>query len=433
MQSIAHTPCSEYLKTMTHTNRTNSSIGHLKTAITFFLLLLATVGYTQSKSWAEQIASMVMKLHADSLVVKPYVTHGPAEEKIETTLPHGRSSWNYEHAVLLKGLETLGKQTNNPIYFNYIKKMMDKYIEADGNIKTYDLLEYNLDHVTPGRILLSLYQTTKEEKYKKAAQLLREQLKWQPRTKEGGFWHKHRYPYQMWLDGLYMGDLFYAEYAQVFGPPKDFDDIVNQFVWMENHTRDPKTGLLYHAWDESKKQPWANSATGQSSEFWSRAMGWYAIALVDVLDYLPKNHPRKNEITQIFIRLVTALKKYQDPASGVWFQVTNKPTAPGNYLESSGSSMFVYAFAKGVRMGYLDKSFREAATKGFEGIVKNFIVKDDYGLPHLAKSCSGAGLGGNPLRDGSYEYYIKEPVRTDDLKALGPFMQASVELELIGK
>ena len=409
------------------------SIGFLRIGLTCVFLLTATLGYTQSKSWAEQVASMVMKLHADSLVVKPYVTHGPSEEKIETTLPRGRSSWNYEHAVLLKGLETLGKQTKDPIYFNYIQKMMDKYVEADGNIKTYDLLEYNLDHVTPGRILLSLYQTTKEEKYKKAAQLLREQLNWQPRTKEGGFWHKHRYPYQMWLDGLYMGDLFYAEYAQVFGPSKDFDDVVNQFVWMENHTRDPKTGLLYHAWDESKKQHWANPSTGQSSEFWSRAMGWYAIALVDVLDYLPKNHPRRNEVTQIFVRLAASLRKYQDPASGVWFQVTNKPTAPGNYIESSGSCMFVYAFAKGARMGYLDKSFREAASKGFDGIVKNFIVKDEFGLPHLTKSCSGAGVGGNPLRDGSFEYYIKEPVRTDDLKALGPFMQASVELELIGK
>ena len=129
-------------------------------------------------------------------------------------------------------------------------------------------------------------------------------------------------------------------------------------------------------------------------------MGWYAIALVDVLDYLPKNHPRRNEVTQIFVRLAASLRKYQDPASGVWFQVTNKPTAPGNYIESSGSSMFVYAFAKGARMGYLDKSFREAASKGFDGIVKNFIVKDEFGLPHLTKSCSGAGVGGNPLPNG---------------------------------
>jgi rhamnogalacturonyl hydrolase YesR len=157
--------------------------GVLKLTLIILSLCVATSGYTQSQSWAEQIATMIMKLHADSLVVKPYVTHGPAEEKIETTRPRGRSTWNYEHAVLLKGFESLGKQTNNPIYLTYIKKMMDKYINADGSIKTYDFLEYNIDHVTPGRILLSLYQTTRDEKYKKAAQLLREQLTWQPRTK----------------------------------------------------------------------------------------------------------------------------------------------------------------------------------------------------------------------------------------------------------
>jgi unsaturated rhamnogalacturonyl hydrolase len=230
-----------------------------------------------------------------------------------------------------------------------------------------------------------------------------------------------------------MGSLFYAEYAQVFNIPKDFDDVVNQFIWMENHSRDSKTGLLYHAWDESKKQPWANPVTGQSPEFWSRSMGWYAMALVDVLDYLPKNHPKRNEIINIFKRLSTALKNYQDPATGVWFQVTNKGQVPGNFIESSGSCMFVYAMAKGVRLGYLDKQFMDAAKKGFEGILKNFIVKDSQGMIHLTKSCSGAGLGGKPYRDGSFEYYIKEPLRTDDLKAMGPFMQASVELELMVK
>ncbi|HEX6225286.1 MAG TPA: glycoside hydrolase family 88 protein [Chryseolinea sp.] len=413
-----------------HTSNGKSFSTALRCSI-FILLGIATQGYTQSRSWAERVAAMVMKLHADSLVVKPYVTHGPPEEKIETTKPTGRSTWNYEHAVLLKGFETLGAQTKEPKYLDYIRKMMDKYIEPDGNIKTYDFLEYNMDHVTPGRILLILYRTTKDEKYKKAAQLLREQLTWQPRTKEGGFWHKHRYPYQMWLDGLYMGDLFYAEFVQMFGPERDFEDVIDQFVWMENHTRDPKTGLLFHGWDESKKQHWANPLTGQSPEFWSRAMGWYAMALVDVVDYLPKDHPRKDLVMQIFVRLATALKKYQDAGSGVWFQVTNKANQAGNYLESSGSSMFVYAFAKGARMGYLDKSFADAARKGFDGLVKNFIVMDNDGLPHLTKSCSGAGLGGSLVRDGSYEYYIKEPVRTDDLKALGPFIQASVELELI--
>jgi unsaturated rhamnogalacturonyl hydrolase len=162
-------------------------------------------------------------------------------------------------------------------------------------------------------------------------------------------------------------------------------------------------------------------------------MGWYAMALVDVLDYLPKNHPRQAEIIQIFKRLCTALKTYQDAETGVWFQVVDKATVPGNYVESSGSCMFVYAFAKGTRLGYLDNAFRTAAVKGFDGLVKNFVVRDEHGFVHLTKSCSGAGLGGNPLRDGSFDYYIKEPLRTDDLKAVGPFMQASIEVEMIKK
>src|SRR5690606_21402096 len=270
----------------------------------------------------------------------------------------------------------------------------------------------------------------KEEKYKKAAQRLREQITWQPRTKEGGFWHKHRYPYQMWLDGLYMAAPFYAQFSKTFNQPSYFDDVINQFVWMEQHARDNKTGLLYHGWDESKQQRWAHPQTGTSSEFWSRAMGWYAMGLVDVLDYIPKDHHRRKELINILQRLSTALKKYQD-VSGVWYQITDKGTVQGNYLESSGSCMFVYAVAKGARMGYIDKDYLMVAKNGFDGIIKNFIETDKPGYVHLLKSCSGAGLGGTPYRDGSFEYYINEPLRTDDLKAIGPFIQASIEIELL--
>ena len=261
------------------------------------LLLFVAVGCNaQKKSWGEQLAESIMRVNPDSIVIRKYVTYGPPEEEIERNKSNRPASWNYEYAVLLKGFESLSKETGNDSYLNYSKKIMDNFVRADGSLRTYDFTEFNIDHVTPGRILLTLYKSTKEEKYKKAVDLLREQLTWQPRTKEGGFWHKLRYPYQMWLDGLYMGDLFYAEYAQVFNMPKDFDDVVNQFVWMENHSRDSKTGLLYHAWDESMKQSWADPLTGRSPNFWSRAMGWYAVALVDVLDYLPKDHQKRNEI-----------------------------------------------------------------------------------------------------------------------------------------
>ena len=248
---------------------------------------------------------------------------------------------------------------------------MDQFIQADGNIRTYDLFEYNIDHVTPGQVVMALYNETKEEKYRKAAELLHEQLVWQPRTKEGGFWHKLRYPYQMWLDGLYMGGPFSAEFAAVFNETKEFDDVVDQFVWMENHVRDSKTGLLYHAWDESKQQKWADPVTGRAPGFWGRGMGWYGMALVDVLDYLPRDYPRRKELISILQRLAVAVRNYQDPSSGVWYQVLDKGTQPGNYLEASASSMFVYAFAKGTRLGYLDKSYFAAAKKGFEGMQNN--------------------------------------------------------------
>lgn len=379
--------------------------------------------HAQPTSWAQRMADNVMKAYPDSIVVK----------KAGETVVKRPASWDYEQGVVLKGFDQLWKQTGNRVYFNYMKKIVDHFVQTDGSIRTYDLVEFNIDDVTPGRILLSLYKETKDDRYKKAADLLREQLRLQPRTKEGGYWHKLRYPYQMWLDGLYMGGPFYMEYTATFNRSNDFDDVINQFVWMENHARDSKTGLLYHAWDESKAQRWANPVTGQSPGFWGRAMGWYAMALVDVLDYLPANHPRRNELVLILQRLSTALKNYQDLTSGVWYEVVDKGTVKGNYLEASASAMYVYAFAKGARLGYLDKSFAAVAKKGFDGILKNFIETDAQGQTHFTKTVSVGGLGGNPYRDGSFEYYISEPLRVDDLKGIGPFMMASIEIELKSK
>jgi len=233
----------------------------------------------------------------------------------------------------------------------------------------------------------------------------------------------------MWLDGLYMAEPFYAAYTLRNNTPGDFDDVINQFVWMEKYSRDSITGLLYHAWDESKLQKWANPVTGKSPGFWSRSMGWYLMALVDVLDFIPEQHPRRNELIQILNRFSKAIVKYQDPSSGVWWQVTDKGTKKGNYLESSGSSMFVFGLAKAVRMGYIDRSFIPAITKGYHGLIKEFTETDSAGNLHLTKAVSVAGLGGN--RDGSFEYYISEPIRTDDFKAIGPFIQACLEMEWI--
>ncbi|MEJ7644092.1 MAG: glycoside hydrolase family 88 protein [Chryseolinea sp.] len=385
-------------------------------------LFLAINCQAQQKSWGERMAETIMKSNPDSIVVK---AAKDSEQRPAT--------WNYEYGVLFESFEQLWKQTGNRAYYSYIKKIMDHFIGADGAIRTYDLLEYNIDHITPGRALMIIYKETKEDKYKKALTRLHDQLLWQPRTKEGGYWHKLRYPYQMWLDGLYMGETFAAEYALEFDDIKKFDDIASQFTWMENHSRDANTGLLYHAWDESKQQKWADPVTGRAPGFWARGMGWYGMALVDVLDYFPKDHPKRKDLIAILQRFAVAIKNYQDPASGVWYQVLDKGTLEGNYLEASASAMFTYSLAKGIRLGYLDKSFVPVVKKSFEGMLENFIETDPKGLIHLTKVVSVGGLGGNPYRDGSFEYYISEPLRTDDLKGVGPFIQASVEMELIKK
>ena len=339
------------------------------------------------------------------------------------------AKWTYDHGLVLKGIEGVWRATGDVRYFNYIKQSMDQYVNADGTIKTYKLDDYNLDNVLNGRVLLLLYKVTGQAKYSKAAALLREQLKTQPRTSEGGFWHKKIYPSQMWLDGLYMGEPFYAEYAATFHEDAAFDDIARQFILMELHSRDTNTGLLYHGWDESKKQRWANPVTGRSPNFWGRAMGWYAMALVDTLDHFPEHHPQRPALLAILKRLATAVERYQDPKSGLWYQVLDKGGAKGNYLEASASCMFVYALGKAARQGYLPLSYRAVARKGYQGITTRFIEPGAGGEVNLKGTVAVAGLGGNPYRDGSYEYYLSEKVITNDPKGVGAFLLASVEME----
>lgn len=342
----------------------------------------------------------------------------------------------YDSGVVLKGIELVWRETKEQKYFDYLQKNVDEYVEADGNIKTYELEEYNIDHVNNGKLLLTLYRETGAEKYKKAAYLQREQLKTHPRTSEGGFWHKNIYPHQMWLDGIFMGSPFYAEFAKVFQEPEIFDDVAHQVILIAKHTKDPKSGLFYHGWDESKQQKWANPETGCSPNFWGRAMGWYAVAIVDILDFLPENHLKRNEIIKIFQEMIGAVIKVQDQNTGLWYQVLDQGDRKGNYHEASASSMFVYAITKAVRKGYLGKEYLEAARKGYAGIIKHLIKVDDQGLVNLIQNCSVAGLGKvlptAPFRDGSFEYYISEPVVTNDPKGIGAFILASIEIEKAG-
>src|SRR6185437_3780683 len=314
--------------------------------------------------------------------------------------------------------------------FDYMQKSMDHFIQDDGTIRTYKTEDYNLDNVLCGRILLSLYKVTEKEKYYKAALTLRDQLRQQPRTSDGGFWHKQIYPNQMWLDGLYMAEPFYAEWAATFKEDSDFNDIARQFILMEKHARDPKTGLLYHGYDDSKKEAWANKTTGLSPNFWARAMGWYGMALVDALPYFPNDNPKRKEIIEILKRFAVAVSKVQDQKTGLWWDVLNFPDRKGNYPEASASFMFVYTLLKGVRLGYLPSSYLPIAKKGYAGIIKKFITNDN-GQTNLEGTVSVSGLGGHPYRDGSYEYYVKEKVVINDAKGVGAFLLASNEMELL--
>lgn len=406
--------------------------------ITLLLLLIHT-GIMAQINYAEKLAETIMATYKDSMVVKKYASHleqdkqipkGQTAEQAQLTRP---AVWNYEMGVVLMGFEKLAEINGENKYLAYTQKIIDHFITADGNIRTYELEEYNSDNIPSGRQLLHLYKRTGEEKYKTAASLLYKQITWQPRNKAGGYWHKLKYPTQMWLDGLYMMEPFIAEYAAMFGDTQKFDDVVNQFVLMEKYSRDAATGLLFHGWDESKLQKWANPKTGVSPEFWSRAMGWYMMALVDVMDYLPANHKGRAVLTGILEHLTAALVKFQDTKEGVWWQVTNKANQPLNYLESSASGMFVYAMAKALNKKYIAEKYLPAVTKAYNGVIKNFVQVDTAGNVHYLQAVAGAGLGGTPYRDGSYDYYVKEPKRDDDLKAIGPFIQACIEYQTLIK
>lgn len=386
-----------------------------KIFIAGFLLLVSFIASSaQTRPLSEQVAATAMtSLWKDAA-------------KNSSGVP---PRWTYEYGVVLKGVEGVWLMTGDGRYFEFIQKGIDSFVNPDGSIRTYNAADYNLDNILLGRTLLLLYKVTQQDKYLKAAGLLREQLKNQPRTSDGGFWHKKIYPNQMWLDGLYMGEPFYAEYAATMHDDGAFDDIAKQFILMETHSRDEKTGLLYHGWDESKQQRWANRLTGRSPNFWDRAMGWYGMALVDALDFYPQSHPKRAELIAILNRFAKAVKTYQDPKTGLWYQVLDKGTEKGNYLEASGSCMFVYALAKGVRMGYLPQEYFNVASKGYQGLRDRF-VKIDSGQTSLEGTVSVAGLGGNLYRDGSYEYYLSEKVVTNDPKGIGALLLASTEMEI---
>jgi unsaturated rhamnogalacturonyl hydrolase len=388
----------------------------LKPLLVILLTCSITLAHAQSKPWSVRMADSFIARNRDSIVVGNQKT----------------ARWDYEQGLMLKAIGRVWQRTADNRYFEYIEKDVNRFVDAEGHIRTYKADEFNSDNITTGRVLLTLAQQTlpARDRYRNAAMLLRKQLADQPRNREGGFWHKKRYPNQMWLDGLYMIEPFYAEFAAVYDEPADFDDVARQFVLIEAHLKDPKTGLLYHGYDESRAQQWANPKTGTSPNFWGRAMGWYLMALVDVLDYFPQNHPQRPKLVGYLQRLAPILARYQDPKTGCWFQIVDQGNRAGNYPEASASCMYVYALAKGVRLGYLPNTLGAVAKKGYAGILKTFVETEADGSVSLNGTVSVGGLGGSPYRDGSYAYYLSEPIRKNDLKGVGPFIMASVEMEI---
>jgi unsaturated rhamnogalacturonyl hydrolase len=345
--------------------------------------------------------------------------------------PAGKpTNWNYEQGFVMTGIQAVFEKTGDIKYATYIQNKIDYFVNSAGTISGYSMTEYNIDHVASGRSLLFLHKRTNSAKYKTAATTLRNQLSNHPRTVSKGFWHKKVYPNQMWLDGLYMAEPFYAEYSLNYNEPTYFDDICRQFILMETKSRDTATGLLYHAWDESKAMAWANPTTGCSPSFWGRSIGWYATGLVDALDYLPATHPKRDTLIFIIQNLAKAIKDYRDPATGVWYQVVDKAGQPKNYIESSATSMFVYALAKGARKGYIDPAYWQTAKVAYDSLVKRFVTTDTQNKVHLTGTCTATGLGGNPYRNGTYDYYTSVGVATDDARGVGAFLLASVEIEL---
>jgi unsaturated rhamnogalacturonyl hydrolase len=382
----------------------------------FFITLMASAAgsygqnvKTESEKWSVRMAGTILA-KSDSLI--HYVAGSP--------------KWAYDVAFLGMAIDKLG--VVDPKYSRYLDDWVNYFIHSDGSVTDYRMTEYNLDRIFPGRDVITVYKRNADPKYKISLDNFIEQLKTQPKTNSGGYWHKSIYPNQMWLDGIYMASTYMAQYASVFNAPKWFDVATSQTIMIYKKTLDPSTGLLMHAWDESRTQKWCDPVTGRSHYPWSRAMGWYTMAIIDILDYLPENHPDRKELIKILNSTCDALLKVRDPKSGIWYQVLNQGGRAGNYLEGSGSAIYTYVFAKGARLGYLPRKYSKIANSAFDGILKELITVDGSGMVTMHNICGGCGLGGIPYRDGTYEYYVNEKRFDNDTKGVAPFILAAIEL-----
>ncbi len=345
-------------------------------------------------------------------------------EKIRSGKP---SKWNYIDGCMIKAILELYHITKEQKYLDFADNFIDYFVREDGSIASYSVEDYNIDNVNAGKTLFDLYKLTKKEKYRKAIDTIYSQVKNQPRTKMSNFWHKKIYPNQVWLDGLYMGQPFYMQYEVEYNNCQNCMDSYNQFINVYNVLRDKKTGLYYHGYDESREMYWADKETGLSKNFWLRALGWFAMALIDTIDVMPDNmENEKNKLSEIYKELIDSMIKFQDK-SGMWYQVVDKGNEPKNYLETSGSAIFAYAIMKSVRMGILDENYFQYGEKAFNGICEKYLSEKDGEL-QLGGICLVAGLGGDDRRDGSFEYYMSEPVVENEAKGIAPLILAYIEI-----
>ena len=391
-----------------------------KTLFLFLTLFVAGSSFAQKSSnklWSVRMAESEMNRYPQSWQLD-----------FQTRL-----KWDYCHGLELQAFLDLYDAYNDKKYFDYTVSYADTMVCEDGSIKTYTLNEYNIDRLNSGKILFRIYEQTKDEKYKKALDLLRLQLDTHPRNADGGLWHKKIYENQMWLDGLYMGQPFYAEYSLRNNRVNDYKDIINQFVTVARHTYDAKNDVYRHACDVSRRERWADKLTGQSQHCWGRALGWYGMACVDALDFIPQHEVGRDSVITILNNIARMIKNRQDNKSGVWYQVIDRSGDKGNYLESSCSTMFVYTLLKAIRKGYISKEYLPVAEKGYKGIIKTFIREEENGNIKIINACAVAGLGGSNYRMGDYNYYINEKIRDNDAKAVAPFIMASLEWEKLNK
>ncbi|MBR3531626.1 MAG: glycoside hydrolase family 88 protein, partial [Bacteroidaceae bacterium] len=344
-----------------------------------------------------------------------------------------KPKWSYVMGIEMEGMLDTYLTYKDESIRQYLKEYCEEMIEADGNIKNYKLEDYNLDNIRTGKFVLRWQQLFPEDKNLMALQTLFRQLEKQPRTKEGVWWHKAIYKKQVWLDGIFMGLPFYTHAAPYLNKKtkKVYDDAVKQISRTDFRTYDAKTNLWKHAWDETHSIFWANKETGLSQHTWSRAQGWFAMALVEVIDALPESYAKRQQLIDILNKVLKATVAYQDEKTGVWYDVMDVKDRKENYLESTASSMFAYCLLKAARLGYVGEDLKQAGIKAYKGIINEFIKVNEDATISLTNCCSVSGLGpeSNPKRDGSFEYYMSEAIRDNDAKGIGPFIWASLEME----